>query len=146
MRFDAILPAGGHIDAEFAAKVGTSSKALIRFGDQTILERTILALKATGRVERIVISGPPEVRDSEAAKLATKTVPSGNSGPESILFALKSLMAEPNPPKEGCRRNDRLAVPDTEAANRLYRLLSARCRHLPASNHEGRLSNTFSAL
>ena len=100
IRFDAIVPAGGNIDPEFADKVGTSSKALIRFGDQTILERTIRSLRETGRVDRIVISGPEAVRSSDAAKLATRTVQSGNSGPESILNALKSLMAEPNPPKK----------------------------------------------
>jgi GTP:adenosylcobinamide-phosphate guanylyltransferase len=98
--FDAILPAGGQIDAEFAAKVGTSSKALIKFGEQTILERTIVALKETGRVGRIVVSGTEEVRNSPAAKLATKAVASGNSGPESILNALKGLLEEPNPPKK----------------------------------------------
>ena len=100
MRFDAIGPAGGHIDAEFAAKVGTSSKALIKFGEETILERTIRSLQETGRVDRVFVSGSPEVQASEAAKIATKVVPAGNSGPESILFALKSLMAEPNPPKK----------------------------------------------
>jgi molybdopterin-guanine dinucleotide biosynthesis protein A len=100
MTFDAIVPAGGSIDAEFAAKVGTSSKALIMFGEQAILERTILALRGTGRVGRIFVSGGAEVQASDAAKLANKTVPSGNSGPESILNALKSLMAEPNPPKK----------------------------------------------
>ena len=100
MTFDAILPAGGYIDDEFAGKVGTHCKALIRFGDQTILERTIQALRETGRVNRIVLSGTPEVLSSESAKLATKAVKAGNSGPESILFALKGLLAEPNPPQK----------------------------------------------
>ena len=100
MTFDAILPAGGYIDAEFAAKVGTNCKALIRFGDQTILERTIHSLRETGRVGRIVLSGTPEVNKSDAAKLATKVVAAGNSGPESILNALKVLLKEPNPPKK----------------------------------------------
>lgn len=100
MRFDAIVPAGGHIDPEFAAKVGTNSKALIQFGDETILERTIRSLKATGRVDRVFVSGSVEVQQSSAAAAADKVVPAGASGPESILFALKSLMAEPNPPKK----------------------------------------------
>lgn len=98
--FDAILPAGGYIDAEFADKVGTNCKALIRFGDQTILERTIGALRATGRVGRIYLSGTNEVRNSQGAKLATKVVESGESGPASILIALKSLLAEPDPPEK----------------------------------------------
>jgi molybdopterin-guanine dinucleotide biosynthesis protein A len=98
--FDAILPAGGYIEPEFAAQVGTNCKALIRFGDETILERTIRALRDTGRVGRIVLSGTDEVLASDAAKLVDKAVKAGRSGPESILFALKTLLAEPDPPKK----------------------------------------------
>ena len=100
LTFDAILPAGGLIDPEFAAKVGTSNKALIRFEDKTILERTITSLRATGRVGRIVVAGTEDVRNSDAAKLADLAVPSGRSGPESILNGLKALLAEKNPPSK----------------------------------------------
>ncbi|MDR3690138.1 MAG: NTP transferase domain-containing protein [Fimbriimonas sp.] len=98
LTFDAILPAGGLIGPEFAAQVGTSNKALIQFGDKTILERTIASLRETGRVGRIVVAGSDEVRKSESAKLADLTVASGRSGPESILNGLKALLAEKNPP------------------------------------------------
>ncbi len=100
MTFDAILPAGGQIDAEFAAKVGTTNKALIQIDGQTILERTIKALQETGRVGRIVVAGTDEVKNSESAKLAYRVVSSGSSGPESILNGLKFLLAEANPPSK----------------------------------------------
>ncbi len=98
--FDAIIPAGGHIDADFAAKVGTTSKALIPLGGKTMLERTITVLRDTGRGGRIFIAGGEEVQAHPAAKLADKAVLGGRSGPESILNALKSLLAEPSPPQK----------------------------------------------
>lgn len=98
--FDAILPAGGTIDADFAAKVGTPNKALIRFGEETILERTISALRASGRVARIVVIGTPEVLASEAAKKADQVLPAGGSGPENILKGLRWVGEQPNAPKK----------------------------------------------
>lgn len=98
--FDAILPAGGTIAPEFAAKVGTENKALIRFGDQTILERTIEALRASGRVGRIIVIGTPEVLESDAVKKADGTLAAGGSGPDNILKGLKHLLASPNPPQK----------------------------------------------
>lgn len=100
LTFDAILPAGGLIEPEFAAKVGTSNKALIKLDGKTILERTILALRATGRVGRIVVAGNDEVKQSESAKLADRVVSSGHSGPSSILNGLKALLAEKDPPSK----------------------------------------------
>ena len=100
MTFDAIIPAGGLIDGEFATRVGASNKALIKFDEETILSRTIRALRDTGVVGRIVIASTDEVRNSPDAKLADLFVQSGNSGPSSILNGLKELMAQPNPPKK----------------------------------------------
>ena len=100
MTFDAIIPAGGLIDGEFATRVGASHKALIKFDEETILSRTIRALRDTGVVGRIVIASTDEVRNSPDAKLADLFVQSGNSGPSSILNGLKELMAQPNPPKK----------------------------------------------
>jgi len=98
--YDAILPAGGTIDPAFAAKVDTSNKALIRFGENTILQQTIESLRASGRVGRIVVIGTPEVLASEAVKGADHTLEAGGSGPENILKGLKFLVGQPNAPEK----------------------------------------------
>jgi len=86
------------IDPEFAAKVGVSNKALIEFGGQTILQRTIDALKASGRVGRTVVIGTPDVLASDAVKHADYTLEAGGSGPENILKGLRFLVGQPNAP------------------------------------------------
>ena len=99
-KFDAILPAGGTLDPDFAAKVGTSVKALLEFEGITILENTIRILRETGRINRIVVSGPEEVRNHRLSSLADIVLPSGPSGPENILNGLKHLLASENPPEK----------------------------------------------
>lgn len=98
--FDAIIPAGGSIDPEFAARVGTTSKALIPFADRTVLRRTIEALQGTGRMNRIILVGTPEVLAHPDAKLAQEHVPAGTSGPDTIFKGLKHLAGLPNPPSK----------------------------------------------
>jgi GTP:adenosylcobinamide-phosphate guanylyltransferase len=96
--FDAILPAGGTIEAAFAAQVGTSNKALIQFEDSTILERVIDALRQSGRVRRIAVIGPPEVH--EKAQNADLRLPEGKTGPDNILSGLEALAQMPEPPSK----------------------------------------------
>jgi molybdopterin-guanine dinucleotide biosynthesis protein A len=96
--FDAIIPAGGAIDPEFALRVGTTSKVLIPFEGQTILRRTLDALRGTGRVGRVILVGTPEVLQHPDATTATEHVPAGTSGPDTIFRGLKHLAGLPNPP------------------------------------------------
>ncbi len=96
--YDAILPAGGTIDPDFAKEVGTDVKALIKFGDETILERTLRVLKESGQVGRTVVIGGETLRNSEAAKKADVLLPEGKSGPDNILRGLTALLESPNPP------------------------------------------------
>ncbi|MEZ0327541.1 MAG: nucleotidyltransferase family protein [Fimbriimonas sp.] len=98
--FDAILPAGGTIDEAFAAQVGTSNKALIQFEGQTILERVIDALKASGRVRRIAVIGPEEVHQSAGAGKADLLLREGSTGPDNIMRGLDALAAQPDPPQK----------------------------------------------
>ncbi len=98
--FDAILPAGGTIDAEFAAQVGTANKALIKFEDHTILERVIDALRASGRVRRIAVIGPSEVHNSAGAEKADLLLPEGQTGPDNIMRGLEALASQPAPPRK----------------------------------------------
>jgi molybdopterin-guanine dinucleotide biosynthesis protein A len=96
--YDAILPAGGRIDPEFAQRVGTDVKALIDFGGRTILDRTLDALEGTGRIGRTILVGDGEIQQSPSTKRASQVVGAGNSGPDTILRGLKALLASPNPP------------------------------------------------
>lgn len=88
--FDAIVPAGGTIDDAFAAEVGTPYKALVRFGDQTLLQRILGAIRETGRAQRILVIGPKAVQE-HARSLADVVLDEGTSGPDNILRGLAYL-------------------------------------------------------
>lgn len=90
-KFDAIIPAGGKLDDAFAKVVGTPSKALIKFDDSTILEKTIQALRDSGRIDRIVVVGSREVLNSRAVEKADEALPEGGSGPENIFRGVDAL-------------------------------------------------------
>ncbi|RYG21536.1 hypothetical protein EON82_18635, partial [bacterium] len=59
MTYDVILPAGGRVDPVLAAEAGTDVKALFRFGEETILARTVRVLRESGLAGRMVL--PPGV-------------------------------------------------------------------------------------
>lgn len=96
--YDVILPAGGRVSPDLAAETGTDVKALIRFGEETILARTIRILKESGLSRRIVAIGSEGVAD-EAKRLGVHALPEANTGPENILNGLKWLRTQPDPPK-----------------------------------------------
>ena len=98
--FDAILPAGGTLEPEFAELVGTSNKALVKLGGQTVLARTISAVRGLPEVRRVVVAGTDEVLAHSDAKLADASVPSGGSGPDSIFRCLNHLLGQPDPPSK----------------------------------------------
>lgn len=99
-RFDVILPAGGRLSPEFASQVGVDNKALITFEGETILERTIRALKLTNRTNRIIVIGPKEVAESPGGRLADAVLEPLDSAPKNILNGLKHLMALESPPQK----------------------------------------------
>ncbi len=88
---DAILPAGGRLKGGFADEAGTHVKALISFDGRTILERTLAALRETGRVRRIVVVGPEEVAAHPAAGAADAVLPDTGSAPGNILQGVQWL-------------------------------------------------------
>ncbi len=97
--YDAILPAGGRIEPAFASVVGTDVKALIQFGPETILQRTLSVLKETGRIGRTIVIGGREVQE-HVASIASEVLSEGVSGPDNILKGLKYLLAQPDPPQK----------------------------------------------
>jgi hypothetical protein len=68
-------------------------KALIPLGGRTLLERTLAVLRATGRIERMVVVGPPEVADHAAVRGASAVLPEGPSGSDNVLRGLEWLVA-----------------------------------------------------
>jgi CTP:molybdopterin cytidylyltransferase MocA len=93
--FDVILPAGGCVDEAFAAEVGTTNKAIIAIGGQTVLGRTIDALRSLADIGRIAVIGPQEVLDHPDAAKADFKLIEGATGPENIFKGLEALTGEP---------------------------------------------------
>jgi GTP:adenosylcobinamide-phosphate guanylyltransferase len=91
MNIDVILPAGGRIEGEFAVECGTEIKALLSINGQTILERTLDALHATGRIGKIVVIGPQELDDHASTIRADVVLPEGKTGPDNIFQGLDWL-------------------------------------------------------
>ena len=97
--YDVILPAGGRVDPLLAAEAGTDVKALFRFGDETILARTLRVLRESGLARRLVVIG------GEAARGETETngahaLPEASTGPENIFNGLKWLRSQSDPPRK----------------------------------------------
>lgn len=91
--YDVILPAGGRVSADLAAEAGTDVKAMIRFGEETILARTIRVLNESGLARRIVAIGGEAVQ-KEARALGAHALAEASTGPENILNGLKWLRAQ----------------------------------------------------
>ncbi len=98
--YDAILPAGGRLDKAFAQRVGTDVKTLIVHDGMTILERTLVALRDTGMIRRIVVIGPEEVRNHPACRLSTLAVEEGLTSPQNILRGVAALAEHGEIPKK----------------------------------------------
>ena len=98
--FDAILPAGGTIDPDFAARVGTANKALIKIDGRTVLGRTLDALNASEMVRSTILIGPDEVRDHPDAATATFRLSQGETGPDNIYIGLRHVLNESDPPQK----------------------------------------------
>jgi len=111
MKVDVILPAGGRISGAFAAEAGTEIKALLPLGGETVLERTLAALRATGRVGRIVLIGPAEVIEHPAARDADAALLEGESGPANVLRGLEWLREA-----DGGRHAERALIVTTDLA------------------------------
>lgn len=93
---DAILPAGGRLDSATAQAAGCEVKALIAIAGETILERTIRALRESGRVRRIVVIGPSELRGHPACAGADAVLDEAATGPDNIFLGVDHLAAQPD--------------------------------------------------
>ena len=91
--YDAIIPAGGNLDPDFARRVGTDSKALIDFNGLTLLTRTINNLRESAVVQRIVVVGCDAVQAEAHYAGADIAIADVGSGPDNILAGLNALGA-----------------------------------------------------
>jgi molybdopterin-guanine dinucleotide biosynthesis protein A len=81
----AVITAGGPIDGAYAARAGTTLKALAPVRGRTMLARTIAALRDCG-IERIAVVGNDAVR--ETCDDAVKMLPDTGTGSGNVLSAL----------------------------------------------------------
>jgi hypothetical protein len=89
---DAILPAGGTLTQADGTKV---YKARLKVGERSLLEIVTGALRASGRVRRIVLIGPQEVVEGQDGDIVLEP---GASGPDNIYRGLDALLSQPDPP------------------------------------------------
>jgi GTP:adenosylcobinamide-phosphate guanylyltransferase len=118
---DAILPAGGRLDAALAAKVGTGVKALIEIDGKPLLEHVFDAIQSSGMVRRTVLIGGPEVRAAYGTR-ATIVLEEADSGPANMYNGLEGLMAEPDPPSRILLATTDLAYVRGEHVKRLIEM------------------------
>ena len=83
----AVITAGGPIDGAYAARAGTTLKALAPMRGRTMLARTIDALRGCG-IEQIAVVGNDAVRDACAAIATVKMVADAGTGAGNVLGAL----------------------------------------------------------
>lgn len=83
----AVITAGGPIDGAYAARAGTTLKALAPMRGRTMLARTIDALRGCG-IEQIAVVGNDAVRDACAATATVKMVADAGTGAGNVLGAL----------------------------------------------------------
>jgi GTP:adenosylcobinamide-phosphate guanylyltransferase len=99
-KLDVVIPAGGVIEEEFARVVGTDSKALIKFNEQSVLKRTIDTLKSSPVIGRILVVGSPTVMKSEDVELADHAIPAVGSSPANIKAGLEYYAGLDLPPHQ----------------------------------------------
>lgn len=88
MIWDAVIPAGGEIDAAYAAAIGSPHRALAPFGPKKtlVLQHVVDTLRAAGGIERIVCVAPDTV--AQAVRGVDWWLPAGENGPANIRAGL----------------------------------------------------------
>ena len=88
MKFDAVIPAGGTIDAAYAEAIGSPYRALAPFGPENrpVLQHIVHALRGSGQIRRIICVAPEAVVPFIDGVDLWK--PAGVSGPDNIRLGL----------------------------------------------------------
>jgi GTP:adenosylcobinamide-phosphate guanylyltransferase len=92
-KMDAIVTAGGRIAGSFAAQEGVTIKALLRLNGQTLLERTLAAVRRSRHVDRLCVVGPWELEALAKNAGADLFVDEGITGIDNLIAAARALHA-----------------------------------------------------
>ena len=88
---DAIVLAGGGNDDVSALEPGAPNKAFVRIGDAPLVQRTIAALRASSRIDRIVAVAPPSAAAHPALAGASEVRGDGARMLESLRSGLQGF-------------------------------------------------------
>jgi molybdopterin-guanine dinucleotide biosynthesis protein A len=87
----AVVLAGGPADAVAALQPGAVNKAFVKVGGITLVERTLLALRRSSSVDRIVVVAPTATHNDPALTLADECRADGTRIRDSLRSGLSQL-------------------------------------------------------
>lgn len=98
--YDVVIPAGGTIDADYAALIGTPHRPLAPLGRERrpILQHVINELRGSGSVRRVIAVAPEAVQ--QAVSGVDQWLTAGTNGAENIRAGLAA--ADPDAPALVC--------------------------------------------
>lgn len=91
MAIDAVVLAGGPPDAVAALEPGAPNKAFVRVGGVPLVTRTIRALRASSRIDRIVVVAPPSAAAHPALAAASEVRGDGARMIESLRSGMQGF-------------------------------------------------------
>ena len=90
----AVVLAGGPADELAALQPGAPNKAFVRIGGVTLVERTLRALRASGRISRIIVVAPPHAHGDPSLAHAHEKRDDGKRITDSLRSGLRDLPPE----------------------------------------------------
>jgi GTP:adenosylcobinamide-phosphate guanylyltransferase len=91
---NAVVLAGGPADAVAALAPGAANKAFVPVAGLTLVERTLRALRAVSRIERIVVVAPVQTHGMPALAAADECRPDGKRMLESLRSGVAGFPAD----------------------------------------------------
>ena len=87
----AVVLAGGPVDAVAAMQPGAANKAFVKVGGMTLVERTLLALRQSAAIDRIIVVAPAVTHNDAALTLANEFRTDGKRIRDSLRSGLAGL-------------------------------------------------------
>ena len=91
MALDAVVLAGGKPDAVSALEPGAPNKAFVRVGGVPLVTRTLTALRASSRIDRIIAVAPPSAAAHPALAMASEVRGDGSRMIESLRSGMQGF-------------------------------------------------------
>jgi GTP:adenosylcobinamide-phosphate guanylyltransferase len=89
-----VILAGGRAEDALAQRAGTPLRALFPYQGSTFIERVFQAVRASERVKRIAVIGPPELRRIPGLSAADLLLEERDSITANLFYALEALQPE----------------------------------------------------